>query len=64
MLRSSRHKKLQNQTNEEFFRKYNTIYRIKCYADNKIVTEAFHKIIYIMIRLFFTNKLKILKYTS
>ena len=64
MLRSSRHKKLQNKTNEEFFGKYNTIYRIKCHADNKTVTKAFHKIIYIMIRLFFTNKLKILKYAS
>ena len=35
MLRSSKHKNLQNQTNEDFFRKYYTIYRITCYADNK-----------------------------
>ena len=39
ILRSSRHKKLQNQNNEVFFRKYNTIYRIKCNADNK--TQSF-----------------------
>ena len=35
MLRSSRHKNLQNQYNEVSFREYNTIYRIKCNADNK-----------------------------
>ena len=35
MLRSSRHKNLQNQNNEDFLKKYNTIYRIKCNADNK-----------------------------
>ena len=39
ILRSSRHKNLQNQNNEVFFRKYNTIYRIKCNADNK--TQSF-----------------------
>ena len=39
MLRSSRHKSLQNQSNEDFFRKHNTIYRIKCNADNK--TQSF-----------------------
>ena len=30
---------MQNQNNEVFFRKYNTIYRIKCNADNK--TQSF-----------------------
>ena len=39
MLRSSRHKSLQNQSNEDFFRKHNTIYSIKCNADNK--TQSF-----------------------
>ena len=35
MLRFSRNKTLQNQNNEIFFRKYNTIYRIKCNVNNK-----------------------------
>ena len=35
ILRSSRHKNLENQNNEVFFWKYKTIYRIKCDADNK-----------------------------
>ena len=34
-LRSSRQKNLQNQNNENFFRNYNAIYRIKCNVDNK-----------------------------
>ena len=57
ILRSSRHKNLQNQNNEVFFGKYNTIYRMKCNANNK--TQSFHsnvikgcyKIISIIIRL-------------
>ena len=57
ILRSSRHKNLQNQNNEVFFRKYNTIYRMKCNANNKTqsfhsnVIKGFHKIISIIIRL-------------
>ena len=39
IVRSSRQKNLQNQNNEVFFRKYNTIHRIKCNADNK--TQSF-----------------------
>ena len=39
MLRSSRHKNLQNQNKGDFFRKYNTVYRIKYNADNK--TQSF-----------------------
>ena len=31
---STRNKNLQNKNNEDFFRKYNTIYRI-CTTDNK-----------------------------
>ena len=42
------------------FKKYDTIYRIKCNVDNKTqslnVTEVFHKIIDI-VRLLFTSKL-------
>ena len=50
MLRFSRHKHLQTQNNEDFFRKYNTNYRIKYNADNK--THCFKMWLKIFIKLF------------
>ena len=66
ILRSSRHKNLQNQNNEVFLENI-TIYRIKCNADNKpqnfqMWPKPFIKsFTSIITRLFFANKFKKLR---
>ena len=61
ILRSTRHKNLQNHNNENVFRIYNAIYRLISNTDDKTQTLkckwTFREVIY-FVRLFFINKLK------
>ena len=50
MLRFSKHENFQTQNNEDFFRKYNIIYRIKWNADNE--TQSFKMWLKPFIKLF------------